>query len=131
MADNLELAIRIRADLTSALRGLDQMERGVNDIGRAMKRGSVGAQAWQRAIGPFVADDLIARGVTAIACNMRQMAAEAVRAGIAADSLRAAMRARRVSRARGDEPNRCFAFDSEILCCVPRTRGDEPLLQRP
>ena len=30
MADNLELALRIRADLNSALRGLDQMEGGVD-----------------------------------------------------------------------------------------------------
>ena len=86
MADNLELAIRIRADLKSALRGLDQMERGVKGVGRAMHRGSVAAQAWQSAIGPFVAGDLIA-------CNMRQIAAETVRAGVAADSLRSAMRA--------------------------------------
>ena len=42
MADNLDLAIRIRADLQSALNGLKQMEGGVAGVDREMKKASRG-----------------------------------------------------------------------------------------
>ena len=40
MADNLDLAIRIRADLQSALSNLKRMEGGVDGLDRSMKRAS-------------------------------------------------------------------------------------------
>ena len=43
MADNLDLAIRIRADLQSALSNLKRMEGGVDGVDRSMKRAGRGA----------------------------------------------------------------------------------------
>ena len=93
MADNLDLAIRIRADLRSALTNLEKMEGGVRDVGREMRRASLGARVFSSTVGQLVRGDLIARGITALARSARNFAIETVQAGIAAESLAASMRA--------------------------------------
>ena len=93
MADNLDLAIRIRADLRSALVNLEKMEGGVRDVGREMKRASLGARVFSSTVGQLVRGDLISRGIVALARAARTFAFETVQAGIAAESLAASMRA--------------------------------------
>ena len=93
MADNLDLAIRIRADLQSALNGLKQMEGGVAGVDREIRKASIGARIFRSTIGQLVSGDLIARGLTAIARSAQRFAVETVQAGIAAESLTLAMRA--------------------------------------
>ena len=65
MADSLDLAIRIRADLQSALSNLKKMEGGVAGVSREMRRGSTAARVFGSTIGKLVSGDLIARGLTA------------------------------------------------------------------
>lgn len=93
MADDLELALRIKADVKSALDGLDALERGVAGAGGSMRRAAPAAGAFSRGIRQLVAGDLIARGLTAIARNAREMATDLIRAGTAAESIGLAMRA--------------------------------------
>ena len=93
MADNLDLAVRVRADLQSALNGLKQMEGGVGGLDREMGKASRSASGLRSTIGQLVAGDLIARGLTAIARATSRFAAESVRAAIASESLALSMRA--------------------------------------
>ena len=81
MADNLDLAIRIRADLQSALNGLKQMEGDVAGVDREIRKASFGARIFRSTIGQLVSGDLIARGIIAIARSARQFAVETVQAG--------------------------------------------------
>ena len=93
MADNLDLAIRIRADLQSALSNLKEMEGGVAGVGREMRRGSIAARVFGSTIGKLVSGDLIARGLTAVTRRVRQFIADSVQAATNADSLARSMRA--------------------------------------
>ena len=93
MANNLELAVRIRADLKSALRGLDQMEKGVDDVGRSMKRASLGAETFGTAVRSLVTGDLVARGLVTLGRAMQRFAADSVRAAVDAQSIADSMRA--------------------------------------
>lgn len=91
MADNLELAIRIRADLNSALRGLRQMEQGTDDTGRSMKRAAGASDTFARSVARLVSGDLLARGITSLAHAARQLALDSVRTGFEMRSLEIAM----------------------------------------
>ena len=88
---NLDLAIRIRADMESALRGLRQMEQGTDDTGRSMKRAAGASDTFARSVARLVSGDLIARGITSIARAARQLALDSVRAGFEMRSLEIAM----------------------------------------
>ena len=92
MADNLDLAIRIQTDLKSALRGLGQMERGVDDVGCSMKRASSLTDTFGRAVSRLVSGDLVARGLVTLGRAVQRFAADSVRAGIEAESLARSMR---------------------------------------
>jgi len=88
---DLELALRIRADLNSALRGLDQMEGGVDKTGRSMRRAAASSETFTRSVARLVSGDLIARGITSIARAARQLALDSVRTGFEMRSLEIAM----------------------------------------
>lgn len=93
MADNLDLAIRIRADLNSALRGLNQLEKGVDDVDASMQSAAGGSNKFVRAVTQLVTGDLVSRGFVAIARAAKQFAIDSVKAAVAAESIRSSMEA--------------------------------------
>ena len=88
---DLDLALRIRADLNSALRGLDQMEGGVDKTGRSMRRAAAASETFTRSVARLVSGDLLARGITSIARAARQLVLDSVRTGFEMRSLEIAM----------------------------------------
>ena len=108
MADNIDLAIRIRADLQSALQNLGRMEKGVRGLDGEMRKASRGGRLLHSTIGKFVAGDLIARGFVALARNVQQMGRSVVQAGTDMESLAAAMRS---------------AVGNDAALVPPHTRG--------
>ena len=93
MADNLDIAIRVRADLQSALNNLSKMQKGVGGLSGEMRKTSKAASLLNSTIGKFVAGDLIARGAVGIARAVKRLAVETVAAGTEMESLAASMRA--------------------------------------
>ena len=92
MADNLDIAVRIRADLQSALNNLRKMEGGVKGMGAEMRRTSGAAGILGTNIRQLVAGDLIARAFTNMARSAKRLAVEVVAAGTNMESLAASMR---------------------------------------
>ena len=107
MADDLDLAIRIRADVKSAIDGLSKAEAELKDVGgaagkaeaelkdvgQAAGRTAKGFRGFGTSVSQLVRGDLIARGLTSIARAARQMVVETVRAGVEAQSFADSMRA--------------------------------------
>ena len=93
MADYLDIAVRVRADLESALNNLRQMERGVKGMGAEMRRTSGAAGILGTNIRQLVAGDLIARAFTNMARSAKRLVVEVVAVGTNMESLAASMRA--------------------------------------
>ena len=92
MADNLDIAVRIRTDLQSALSNLKRMEGGVKGVGAEMRRTSGVAGILGTNIRQLVAGDLIARAFTSMARSARRLVVDLVATGTEMESLAASMR---------------------------------------
>ena len=113
MADDLELAIRIRADVKSAIDGLSKAEAELKDVGQAAGKGARGVDGFRRRVTQLVSGDLLARGITAMAQAAREMVVQTVRAGVEAQSLADSMRA-----ATGTSAARELVFVGREAACL-------------